>query len=629
MSLNSAGRETDDARVARVRRRRASEANRHVHNRRVRNRWLLWGGLSALLLVVATGTWVGVRVVMAKDALMLLQAEVQNTQDYVAAGNVPQALSVASEIEQNAHRAAELTSDVVWRSWEWVPVLGTNLAAVRESAQVVDYVASQAVQPLVEVAGSVTVDGLKPVDGAIALAPIAAAQAKIALVSYTLMSATNEAAAIDTAGTLGVVSDAVEHLHASLAKASGVTTSLNRAVQLLPAMLGSQGARHYLLLAENLAEVRATGGIPGAVAVLDVAAGKVTLGTQTSAVALKKFVPPVAGLNDNLQHLYSNRPAEYMQNTTMVPDFAQAAQLASNMWLERTGQTVDGVISVDPVALSYLLKATGPVTLATGEQLTAENAVPLLLKDVYARYNPEVQDLFFGAAAKAVFEKVAGGGAKASSLIEALSKAGSENRLLLWSAHPEEQVRLAETTLAGGLPQSTGMAGALGLYLNDGTGSKMDYYLRVELASGTRVCRADGRTGYVVQAKLTNIAPADAGTSLPAYVTGGGAFGVTPGVIATQVNAYGAPGMQRNTAWATDALVGDARASTPPTLEPIATGVDDQRPVMQAWVELAPGQSKTVVFEFLGAAGDPRSVTLAHSPALNLTETQNSPVGCF
>mgnify|MGYP006151624567 CR=1 FL=1 len=41
-----------------------------------------------------------------------------------------------------------------------------------------------------------------------------------------------------------------------------------------------------------------------------------------------------------------------------------------------------------------------------GRTLTAENAVPLLLSDVYAQLpDPEQQDVFFSAAARSVFAR--------------------------------------------------------------------------------------------------------------------------------------------------------------------------------------------------------------------------------
>ncbi|MDV3208776.1 MAG: aconitate hydratase AcnA, partial [Rhodococcus ruber] len=51
----------------------------------------------------------------------------------------------------------------------------------------------------------------------------------------------------------------------------------------------------------------------------------------------------------------------------------------------------------DPVALSYLLRGTGPVALPDGTVLTARNAVPLLLNDIYGRLpDTTQQDAFSG-----------------------------------------------------------------------------------------------------------------------------------------------------------------------------------------------------------------------------------------
>ena len=63
----------------------------------------------------------------------------------------------------------------------------------------------------------------------------------------------------------------------------------------------------------------------------------------------------------------------------------------------------------------------------------------------------------------------------------------------------------------------------------------MGLYLDVQTAIGQQTCRQDRRPQYAFEVTLTNTAPADAATSLPAYVTGGGAFGVTPGNIKTLV----------------------------------------------------------------------------------------------
>ncbi len=60
----------------------------------------------------------------------------------------------------------------------------------------------------------------------------------------------------------------VRRLQDQLTEAAGLTGTASRTVQLLPAMLGADSQRRYLLMFQNNAEVRATGGIPGAVAVV-------------------------------------------------------------------------------------------------------------------------------------------------------------------------------------------------------------------------------------------------------------------------------------------------------------------------------------------------------------------------
>ncbi|UUL77361.1 DUF4012 domain-containing protein [Pseudarthrobacter sp. Fe7] len=66
------------------------------------------------------------------------------------------------------------------------------------------------------------------------------------------------------------------------------------------------------------------------------------------------------------------------------------------MWQRKTGQRVDGVISIDPVVLSYIIQSTGPVAVNGPElasvkaaglptDLTGDNVVPTLLSDVYAK----------------------------------------------------------------------------------------------------------------------------------------------------------------------------------------------------------------------------------------------------
>ena len=128
------------------------------------------------------------------------------------------------------------------------------------------------------------------------------------------------------------------------------------------------------------------------------------------------------------------------------------------------------------------------------------------------------------------------------------------------------------------------------MYLNDGTGSKMDYYLDKTVAVGSSICRKDGRPTSVVQVTIKNTAPADAATSLPEYVTGGGDFGTEPGKIKTLVAVY-AP---------TNAIyLGSTQDGKQVGVQ---TASDGGHPVAQLQTLLAPGESTTFRVAFLGEA---------------------------
>ncbi|WP_035880512.1 DUF4012 domain-containing protein, partial [Cryobacterium sp. MLB-32] len=345
--------------------------------------------------------------------------------------------------------------------------------------------------------------------------------------------------------------------------------------------------------------------------------GKLELTQQATSTDFPRYATPVVDLPTDTRSIYGNITGQFMQDTTLTPQFPLTGEIVREMWRQQFGVEVDGVISIDPVTLSYLLNATGPITLATGDVLTADNAVQLLLADVYARYtNPNDQDAFFAEAASSVFSKVSSGEADPVKLIEQLGRAGGENRVLVWSAHDEEQAVLADTTIAGGLPVSDQFEKNFGVYLNDGTGSKMDSYLDVKYALGQATCRQDRRPNYGLDVTLANTAPADAATSLPGYVTGRGAFKVTPGNIKTMVSAYGAPDMDNMGMTRDGAEVGYHPAT------------DEGYPVSSLDVELAPGESTVLHFKWLGAEPFDGELFVQSTPLISLPETTVLTVGC-
>ena len=147
----------------------------------------------------------------------------------------------------------------------------------------------------------------------------------------------------------------------------------------------------------------------------------------------------------------------------MTPDFPRSAELLTARWERDMGQHVDGVIATDPVAVSYLLGATGPVTEPGGLQIDASNVLQVLLRDAYLTYGDDAAagDAFYTGVASTIFRAVGAGQGDSRAVVDALARAGAEGRLRMWSAHPEEQKKLAATSvgaafLTGPFPDADG-----------------------------------------------------------------------------------------------------------------------------------------------------------------------------
>ncbi|MFG6503164.1 DUF4012 domain-containing protein [Microbacterium sp. P05] len=572
-----------------------------------------WTLAAILLLTVLAAAWIGVRGFLAYGHLTAAQdaaAEVTESLDDPAA-----AATAIDRISADTAAARALTSDPIWQGAESVPWIGPQLSAVATVTAAVDDVAGSALRPLADVASSFSLDALRPQDGAIdvslfrTLAPAARTGAD------GIAAAAASVDSIDTTALLAPLRTPIEDTGALLHSATDGADALARASELLPTMLGADGPRTYLVVFQNNAEWRSLGGIVGAMAVISTDGGRMSLVDQGSSSDFRRFTESVLPLPEEVAQVYGQRPGLFIQNVTQVPEFPLAAQLSQEMWARETGTRVDGVISLDPVALSYLLAATGPVTLPTGDVLTSDNAVEVLLSGVYQRYErPADQDLFFEVAAASVFQALSSGQADPTVMLEALAQAGDERRLLLWNSDPAAQAVLDGTTLQGGLPVTDADQTSFGVYLNDGTGSKMDYYLAAGTA--TAWCTdTEGGADAALTVTLRNDAPADA-ASLPPYITGGGSYGVPVGVARTLAYIYLPAGAELVAAKAAGASVVDG----------FGGGTDQGRQILTWPTDLAPGETATLTIR----VSTPQTATLqaALTPSVNALETSKLASAC-
>lgn len=577
---------------------RRGKGKSHPSNRRRR---LLRAGICfAACLVFAGGValWLGAKASTIKTELEASTQLVPKLKETILQNRPADAAAVADDLRRHTATARDAASDPLWTLASAIPWLGANFSATTEIARSADDVATLGVTPLVKVYDSLKWDKLMPSVGGTDLEPIRNAAPAVSSAAQAVRASAQRLNGIDASGLLPQIAGPLTQARQQLSSVVDELNTASDAAGLAPSMLGSDKPRHYLLLVQNNAEARATGGIPGALVVLTADKGKISLSAETSATELGRFSPPVS-VDEEQQRIYTDRMGTFMQDVNFTPDFPTAATTALKMWEQKKGGQLDGAISIDPVALGYILDATGPVGLQDPQmlaltegklpnQLSGKNVVKTLLSDVYAQIkDPKAQDAYFAMVAKEVFGALSSGKGEAKSLLAGVGKGVEEHRVLLWSSDTSEQSVLAKYTLSGSISGPSVPSAQFGAYFNDGTGAKMDYYVKRTVQLIQQCTAADGYGTVKVRITSTNTAPTDAATSLPAYVTGGGAYGVPPGTAQSNVIAYGPA----------QAYVESATQDGKKV--PFGAQQHDNRPVGTLSVRLAPGQSSIVEFTFV------------------------------
>ena len=356
----------------------------------------------------------------------------------------------------------------------------------------------------------------------------------------------------------------------------------------------------------------------GAYALVEARDGRITLGEQGSAGGLGGPYPDsVLPLTKDEREVFGDGLGVFPQNATLTPRFPRSGELAAAAWDASHASTVDGVAAVDPVMLSYLLRATGPVAVPGTDrevvELTSENAVQILLNEIYLakRDDPAVQDAFFAAAAKKVFQRVARGGFDSATLLEALRQGVHEDRLLLWSRSTSEQKELTTSSLGGQIGSRSPANPFVGVYLNDQSASKFDYYLdtSVDVVSTRCTGPTDQRRQEIeVAVTLTSRLPQNV-DSLGRSILGQSR---PRGFMVTNLFVYFPPGAEVLDGTTTSRTSASGELSSSPSS--VGEAVDAGYPVQRVSLGLDPGETGTITWRFLAPPGLDGPVDLQVTP---------------
>jgi hypothetical protein len=438
-------------------------------------------GILVLAALLVAG-WLAFRAVQIRGNLIDARASLTQLRSAIGDADPGAVRTLTEASTAHVDAAVSASSDPVWRLASRVPLIGRDFAVVRGIALTTGDVVHGVAPPAQRALTSLTT-GRPVVSGGVVDVPgIAALQPDVAAAYAAAGAARASMQTVPTTALLPQVRDRraafvseLDDLVATLSKAQG-------ALAVAPAMLGANGPRRYFLAVQNNAEVRGTGGLIGAYAVLHVDRGRITRQRVGSNLDFRESPTPVVDLGPEFAaHYDADSSRAVWPAAVLTPDWPSASRIIAGLWRAQTGDRIDGVIGIDPLAMAEILRVTGPVRLGS-LTIGAENVVDFVMRDEYAMFegrNDERKRLLADLAA-ATYDGVTSGGVEAASLLGALTAAGENGHLQVWASAPAEQRVVATSRLAGALPGT--QAAFLSVVSNNATGNKSDYYIRRRVA---------------------------------------------------------------------------------------------------------------------------------------------------
>ena len=494
--------------------------------------YIIIGVVAVLLiaLVAAAFAAVGSAKEMKSQATQVLQ-DVKSIQtaigenDYAAAA---QSAQHASELTGSI--AGELSSPL-WMVASIIPVYGQDISGMRDLMTALDDAFDEGLVPLTKTLEANPPDSLISADRRINVAAVT-----------QLLDAVQDAApsmqkCADVAESLPEMH--IEQLKSVVDPAKEKLTTINATFQKAAALapvagpvLGANGNRTYLIVAQNSAELRSSGGFPGSMGTLEIRDGEIILNDFSKVYdVLTDTNPSSVSITDEEYALFGAASMDCPRDAGIDPDFTRVASIWAASYEERNVAHLDGVISITPSVVQDILAIVGPVTLSDGTELTGSNATKVLQSDIYWKYLAEgadpdgtggaVTDVLFAQAAHETFNKLFSN-LNADTLIKfasCMAKDMEDRTVMFWLTDEGEQAILASLDCSGALNDDP-MRPELGVFFSLWVGSKMGWYVDIDNQVLESKKNADGSYTYKMQTTFTDTVSSEEIASGGEYIIG-------------------------------------------------------------------------------------------------------------
>lgn len=384
--------------------------------------------------------------------------------------------SAREHVDEALDGAQGLGGDV----WSWIPLLGTPVDDARHLVAALDEATSVAeigVELYPSVAGKqATLFRDQQVDRDTLDEVIAGARES----AEHLATADSELAEVE--GSTPFVGDTITSNRDAAAEQvtpmAETLADLDPMWDQLPAALGFEGERSYLIAMLNPAELRYSGGATLSFAPMTWDQGALELGQSLSQADDPRLRTPLTWRK--VQSNPFHRGDTLLANSTFAPSWSVSGEELLRAWQTARGTRHNGVLAVDVVALSRLLGVAGSITVPGYGELTEDNLVETLVGSYDDFYpDPTAQDPFNEAIIPAFQTRLFEGGNYVAKA-RALGEAAGGRHFAAYFRDDEVREGFAALGIEGDLAPPEG--DYLAVATQNTNGSKADYYQRRHLA---------------------------------------------------------------------------------------------------------------------------------------------------
>jgi hypothetical protein len=280
----------------------------------------------------------------------------------------------------------------------------------------------------------------------------------------------------------------------------------------LPSALGADGPRRYLVAIGNQAEMRASGGAPLTLVMVEFDQGRISIPIkgQTSTQLFPPLNAPVRWYGPSLNPFFSGntRFAPFVVTNTH-PNFVYSAQEMAASWTGGNYPRVDGVVFLDLTAIAAVLNATGPIDSSVYGTVTGDQLGQILLIDAYATFGQEEADQRQAANQQLLDELMARllSGDDLITVVQSLASTIPGRHFQVWMREPKLQQLSLDAGTAGYVADpKTGDWSAV--YTQNGNQSKVDVFQQRNTLMQVAL-REDGSAGINQVITITNQTPPD------------------------------------------------------------------------------------------------------------------------